>query len=462
MPTPDRRDFFHASAALLGAAFTIGRNGLSAQPAQPHKVRKDVATLAADGPELSAYRKAISTMKKWAMANMNDRRGWVAQAARHRTDCPHGNWFFLPWHRAYLYYFEEICRQASGDADFALPYWDWTKDPIIPASFWDGEFNADRAIGRNGRYVADFVGPAVILRIGNLRDFTSFGGLKAKTLKEMVPGGGGELESTPHNYVHRRTGRLMGDVNTAALDPIFWLHHANVDRLWADWDLNHPGLTPQDKDWLDLEMPFIDATGKAASKKVSDVLDNYGLGYRYDTQPAKLPVFAGAPLPVFNFAPPAGLALTQTTATDLLTAPSASLDFTQKMPFKEKVGAALTGPRWQADQGVVRLIVQDITLPNPPEVAIRVFVNLPRASADTPITDQHFAGTFTFFTHGGHDKGAAVLDLTPTLRVLSLGGQYSPDKPLSVQLVAAPLGEKMTGKLIPQNVRVEFASAGAP
>ena len=39
--------------------------------------------------------------------------------------CPHANWWFLPWHRAYLYFFERILRWASGNAKFSLPYWNY-------------------------------------------------------------------------------------------------------------------------------------------------------------------------------------------------------------------------------------------------------------------------------------------------------------------------------------------------
>ncbi|MGH7262080.1 MAG: tyrosinase family protein [Nitrospiraceae bacterium] len=36
--------------------------------------------------------------------------------------CQHGSYFFLSWHRMYLYYFERILREASRDPNFALPY----------------------------------------------------------------------------------------------------------------------------------------------------------------------------------------------------------------------------------------------------------------------------------------------------------------------------------------------------
>ena len=50
----------------------------------------------------------------------------------------------------------------------------------------------------------------------------------------------GELESTPHNWVHVDLAGLMESPATAGQDPIFWLHHANIDRLWEVW-LSLPG-----------------------------------------------------------------------------------------------------------------------------------------------------------------------------------------------------------------------------
>ena len=50
------------------------------------------------------------------------------------------------------------------------------------------------------------------------------------------------LESNPHNQVHVDVGGdspdgriwgLMSDPGLAALDPIFYMHHSNIDRMWA-------------------------------------------------------------------------------------------------------------------------------------------------------------------------------------------------------------------------------------
>src|SRR5262249_3890259 len=121
-----RRKFLGASATAAGAAF------LSAGArAQSTRRRFEVSD-----PAMPAK---VLTSSKTAMAAMlalppTDPRNWYRNAFVHLLDCPHGNWWFLPWHRAYLVWFERICRQLSGDQNFALPYWDWTKNPQVPAA----------------------------------------------------------------------------------------------------------------------------------------------------------------------------------------------------------------------------------------------------------------------------------------------------------------------------------------
>ena len=87
-------------------------------------------------PTTLAYAQAIQVMQA---RSPSDPTSWSYQAAMHATyatpamadwnGCQHGNWFFLPWHRMYLYFFERIVRAAvraaGGPADFALPYWNY-------------------------------------------------------------------------------------------------------------------------------------------------------------------------------------------------------------------------------------------------------------------------------------------------------------------------------------------------
>ena len=109
-----RREFAAATAAVLVAPALS-----TAQPSDQLRVRRNVATLGTAHPVMQAYIKGVRAMKALPESDVTS---WLFQASIHRTGCAHANWFFLPWHRAYLLYFEEVCRAASGYDAFALPY----------------------------------------------------------------------------------------------------------------------------------------------------------------------------------------------------------------------------------------------------------------------------------------------------------------------------------------------------
>ncbi len=68
----------------------------------------------------------------------------------------------------------------------------------------------------------------------------------------------------------------MGKADTAARDPIFWLHHANVDRLWNRWldDRNH--TVPADTEWYAQEFPYYDENRQRVVLTVSAILELSG------------------------------------------------------------------------------------------------------------------------------------------------------------------------------------------
>lgn len=96
------------------------------------RIRKSVFEL--DANKVSRLKAAYAALLK--VTKGNDPRGWYRQGAVHCWYCSgandglngmeiHGGWWFLAWHRAYLYFHERILGSLIGDATFALPYWDW-------------------------------------------------------------------------------------------------------------------------------------------------------------------------------------------------------------------------------------------------------------------------------------------------------------------------------------------------
>lgn len=220
------------------------------------------------------------------------------------NQCEHASYFFFSWHRMYLYFFDRILRAAAGDPTLVLPYWNWS-DPnqyALPAAF---RLPADST---NPLYIAPPGRPSQLdagtayLSAGVVSYLGAFGDTQFQNGGQSGFGFGGgvsqpmqfssyygDLEMQPHNIVHSTLGGLMGDPLTAAQDPIFWLHHAMIDRLWNKW-IQQGGRTDSgDAAWLNTTFTFYDEAGHAVYLTGSEVVDAAGqLNYRYDDDPAPM------------------------------------------------------------------------------------------------------------------------------------------------------------------------------
>lgn len=193
------------------------------------------------------------TVKSWMWAAHTH--GFPEDVARLSTSwatCKHASPFFLPWHRAYLVWFEMTIQEMINDDSWALPYWDYTgNDPARlnpPPEFEVPTYKIDGTVIRNPLYVADrgFVLPESLngdlgsvdrsmaeYRYVRKNKRTGFGGSDVEHVT-----GYQTVEWFPHNNVHMDVGGetgLMGSPTTAAQDPVFWVHHANIDRMWCAW-----------------------------------------------------------------------------------------------------------------------------------------------------------------------------------------------------------------------------------
>ncbi|NVK29461.1 MAG: tyrosinase family protein [Gammaproteobacteria bacterium] len=231
-----------------------------------NRVRVPLSSLSATHPIINTYREAVRRMKALPPS---DPRSWSRQAQIHNDHCPHGNWAFGPWHRAYLHFFEEICREVTGDEGFALPYWDWDNMPSIPAYLYQDVFDTRRTLL-----------PGTTLSIGrvdysNVDFITAFG----------RPGASGGIENIPHNFVHNQVGGQMRNPPTAAEDPIFWLHHAMVDRQFASWESRNRVPLDQFPELSNrvFQANFFDRDGDALSISVAESMALLNQGYRYNS-----------------------------------------------------------------------------------------------------------------------------------------------------------------------------------
>jgi tyrosinase len=446
--------------------------------AQTVVTRRSITTLAVNDPIVESYRTAVKAMQALPAS---DPRNWTRQAEIHNNFCPHGNWYFLPWHRAYLLAFERICRQLSGSPNFALPYWDWTANPQLPAFFASetsmGQPNPLFDATRSSQTVtipASVAGPARLSTLLAETSFEVFGSIRptgqSSTASTWQRRNGikGPFESGPHDQVHVRIGGNMGTF-MSPLDPIFWLHHCNIDRLWDQW--NRLGRSnPNDTLWRTFAFngQFVNPSGASGTTpftvNVSSLLNISTLGYRY-----VLPFLArGTASPIL--AKPIDLGKMQLVAR-LDSVPVAQVNTVLNMPVR------LTAPQTQAldrvqpitqrtlldaakpvqSPGRIVAIIRDVEPPKTGNAEVRVFLNCPYLTPETPTEDRHYVSSFTFFgvEHAEqHGKPSYLIDLTETVMNLR-HAQIDVKDEVNVQLMPVPIpGVPSASEFKPGSVEV--------
>jgi tyrosinase len=499
-----------ALAMLCGLRAGLGQGAVT--------TRRSVRGMAANDPDLAAYRRGVAAMKALPPS---DPRNWSRFAAIHASFCPHGNWYFLPWHRGYLVSLENIIRDLAEKPDFALPYWDWTADRQLPPAFAAGNprtnpLNHPRPELSPGETMPDdMVGPQVISRILASPDFEAFGSVRPRGQNstnaqwQRRVGAKTELEFNPHDGVHGAMGGDMAQVGPAPRDPIFYLHHANVDRIWVMWNGRGNGNSPEQM-WRDFAFSrnFIDGGGAPWDVTVNDLQAPAALGYRYDDEEgpfaadldferyateATNPIagslqayrrFAGSPVQpsgrlqrygeatgggfyaaaadnnqaaaherAINIPVPLGRPLSDV----LKPEPMAAASPLERRPYRQCVWAVL----------------RDCDAPTDPSTRVRVFVNRDGSDPRARSSDPHYVTSLSFFgaghgdhhaQHGGHHRHHAppspaattsiAIDLTPALSRLRGTRHVRTDK-LTVQLMPyCRRANKSTSVMRPRRVEI--------
>jgi hypothetical protein len=191
-------------------------------------------------------------------------------------------WYFLPWHRLMLYEFEGVIREVLHDETFTLPYWNPVTgndaDLVLPAVFrapGTTLYNGTRWPWVNGGERIDIL----------YRDWLSLDALNEDFYIDSPTGSHGfnpKLDTNPHFLTHLAVGGDMADFATVGGDPLFYLHHANLDRIWESWNrLGH--TNPTDPKYLNRTFAYGDRSGKRVDLPVSAADRVAQLGYEYDT-----------------------------------------------------------------------------------------------------------------------------------------------------------------------------------
>jgi tyrosinase len=457
-----RRDFLKSAGVLGVTGVSLWAGGCEGclKQIQNRPTRRNISHLSATDPIIQSYSAAVSAMKALSVSDPNNPLGWTKQAEIHNNFCPHGNWFFLPWHRAYLLYFERICRKMSGDKDFALPYWNWTTNPSVPTPFWGPASNplydSTRSVVPTDTADPSWIGAAAIDNILSQASFILFASDQPHPgfFHYADPTGGtGMLEGNPHNNIH---GWVCGDMCAfmSPLDPVFWTHHNMLDCLWVDWNINLGNSNTNDSSWTNRQFTeFFDENGNPATVQVIDTILFPLLSYQFEpcAPHEKKSALHGEQLKQFLQAG----------------APSKfeiSRRFELKQAVRAEVGRAATG-RIQIEPGVFTsvlrgdtraaavLTISEVEVPVKRDFFVRVFINMPDASASTAIEDPHYAGSFGIFfdeaamkNHpvasgaNGRPQVGFLVNITPTLRKLNQAASLT--GAVDVSLVPVPYGHR--------------------
>lgn len=196
---------------------------------------------------------------------------------------------FLPWHRWYVYAFEQSLKTKCG-YNGVSPYWDWTIDApdFFESSFWKdsdaasglggwGDSNADFSVTDGGlnKFHISYPSPHILRRNFTLRPYSpafipwlnasdieansTFTAAKVEGLLSTSAGDYKNFQAVlegffgPHSSVHLIMGGDLGGTcpknapsnctrgpTWSPNEPLFFMHHAMIDKIWFDWQLRNP------------------------------------------------------------------------------------------------------------------------------------------------------------------------------------------------------------------------------
>jgi tyrosinase len=397
------------------------------------------------------------------------------------SHCTHGpaaaEPYFLPWHRLYIYFYEILLRAKiatlDGPANWALPYWNY--------SFYDGTDPSEPWTRSNLPWV--FAQPTVPdgranpLYIADTakRGFQPLwpGTSETMFLEVSTPyyadayarsdynGFNGILDGQPHGAVHVDVGTgdnqvsgtgWMASTVTASFDPVFWMHHSEIDRFWVGWNAQG-NQNRSDATWLQAQDDPQRATrwnfwsdGNLGNPSVhypeamldpANLADPFPYSYQYQNLPEVPPPTTTGTGPVRQARGPALEARPPAPSADRRELASADSPVelgkgptTAEIPLPEEAPRILEG----APHVILRL--EDIVADTPGNY--EVYLNYPDADQETKGSVPHFVGLLSGFgadhAHEGgegehdHQGISASYDITEIVKYLRSQGEWDESK----------------------------------
>jgi tyrosinase len=365
--------------------------------------------------------------------------------------CPHGDPQFLPWHRLYLAYFEQIVEKVVGQP-FALPYWGYLDKNRrqLPEMFRPetiaGKRNWLFFSARNSQFLREGLRDDLIIGLSD-DGFESILRTQALLGNPRRNGFSQNLEGDLHDLIHTSVGTRagMGNPEVAARDPIFWLHHASIDRIWESWRApGRDGSSPRDPhstdNWYKPKYAFMNAkaerAGDGGPKFVLQAANN--LRYSYDEllPSPSAPVALGPEVPSSN--PPTKVQEGAVPGSKIQRAGD-SVTIALQPSVNEGVALGLSNDPSTRYDLVLRL--HAATEPGAYQVYLKT-----SPEGGGPETEVLVA-TFSLFTVGGghtqHGAAAGPVDFTRSFDVTAKvrAGQINPLRPGNVIIRASYLDE---------------------
>ncbi|MBA0694907.1 hypothetical protein Goari_005169 [Gossypium aridum] len=436
-------------------------------PPSVRKIRYRPAAHLVDSRYLKKFEEALRLMRE---LDKDDPRSFMQQANVHCAYCNdaypqtlfpsqpiqvHNSWLFFPFHRLYLYFFERILGKLINDPDFAIPYWNW--DSPSGMSMPEIYVGSNSPLYDSKRDLSHLPPSLVNLNGGKDNDLSRELQIKCnlnlmyrEMVRTKIPSlffgkeyragstadpGAGSVEGGSHIAVHIWVGDKeepyhedMGNFYSAGRDPIFYAHHANVDRMWNIWK-TLPGKKRRDiddSDWLDSAFLFYDENKNLVRVKVRDCLDSRALGYDY--QSVDIPWLGSKATPrrrgrAPRRSPPSGRAPGQAMAAEINNTIAFPIVLDKIVRFevpRPKKSRTKIGKKDEEEEEV--LVIENIQLDKDAPVKFDVCINDDDDEDDgKPVgpEDSEFVGSFTNLPHG-HGQPGAKLTTTLTFSISDL------------------------------------------
>jgi tyrosinase len=264
----------------------------------------------------------------------------------------------------------------------------------------------------------------------------------------------------PHNRIHvliGGTGGFMSDPATAALDPIFWLHHCNIDRLWNKWlagggGRSNPPVT--DVPWHTQNFTFFDETGAQVQMNGGDIVDAANSSCRSCYDEEAFYIIYDLTKIRYRYR---DLIIGVIPRPLQLDAKTLRFDLELNDKARSPFASAVKGAARPEDELNIRLNFENVKADKPVEFYYEVYINLPTMTGEPNFRMDSYAGNLSFFgadsdhnagdmqgmKHGEMEPLKFSVNITDAIRRLKLNGVGK----VSITLVPTGLVDKAEKRL---------------